>query len=385
MTRIFRGVQNRSLASLPGLAGILVALLFHAAALPAQDSPKLVINDDCQVFDIASNNSIVYAVPHLKRIRRLVLERDDISVATPTGRIRQIVDADRFLPPTPPAGYVVNSLSWSPDGRRIAASMTLQQAPPGFTMDKKEAKKQGNMDDNEENTPILPKGGGKAIALLEEDGREIKVADSKTQFIEGGVDATWLADGKTAVYLTGGPPWAISRVQPEDGKTSVLFEGYKFDAVVWDAKRNQAFAIGDLSLRGQQTLVKLDLLHEFVTEIARVKNYQGSLTVSPSGSKVGFFVDGDTVEVIDVLHPDQPLRMRVGYVRFGWGREERHILLKRGPEERSNILLWVGLYDGTFKSVLHGLVYHDFEIAPDGQTLAITEPGKRVLKVYPLE
>jgi hypothetical protein len=385
VTRIFRGAQNRWLASLPALPGILAVLLFHAAALSAQDNPKLIINDDCQVFDIAANNSIVYAVPHLKRIRRLVLERDDISVATPAGRTRQILDADKFLPPTPPAGFVVNSLSWSPDGRRIAVSLTLQQAPAGFTMDKKQAKKQGNMDDNEENTPILPRGGGKAIALLEEDGREIKVANSKTRFIEGGVDATWLADGKTAVYLTGGPPWSISRVQPDDGKTSVLFEGHKFDAVVWDAKRNQAFAIGDLSLRGQQTLVKLDLLHEFVTEIARVKNYQGSLTVSPSGDKVGYFVDGDTVEVIDVLHPDQPLQMRVGYGRFGWGREERHILLKRGPEERSNILLWVGLYDGTFKSVLHGLVYHDFEIAPDGQTLAITDPGKRVLKVYPLE
>jgi hypothetical protein len=385
VTGIFRGAQNRWLASLPALPGILAVLLFHAAALSAQDNPKLIINDDCQVFDIAANNSIVYAVPHLKRIRRLVLERDDISVATPAGRTRQILDADKFLPPAPPAGFVVNSLSWSPDGRRIAVSLTLQQAPAGFTMDKKQAKKQGNMDDNEENTPILPRGGGKAIALLEEDGREIKVANSKTQFIEGGVDATWLADGKTAVYLTGGPPWSISRVQPDDGKTSVLFEGHKFDAVVWDAKRNQAFAIGDLSLRGQQTLVKLDLLHEFVTEIARVKNYQGSLTVSPSGDKVGYFVDGDTVEVIDVLHPDQPLQMRVGYGRFGWGREERHILLKRGPEERSNILLWVGLYDGTFKSVLHGLVYHDFEIAPDGQTLAITDPGKRVLKVYPLE
>jgi hypothetical protein len=385
VTRIFRGAQNRWLASLAALPGILAVLLFHAVALPAQDNPKLVINDDCQVFDIASNNSIVYAVPHLKRIRRLVLERDDISVAIPPGKTRQIVDADKFLPPTPPAGFVVNSLSWSPDGRRIAVSLTLQQAPAGFTMDKKQAKKQGNMDDNDQNTPILPRGGGKAIALLEEDGREIKVANSKTQFIEGGVDATWLADGKTAVYLTGGPPWSISRVQPDDGKTSVLFEGHKFDAVVWDAKRDQAFAIGDLSLRGQQTLVKLDLLHEFVTEIARVKNYQGSLTVSPSGDKVGYFVDGDTVEVIDVLHPDQPLQMRVGYGRFGWGREERHILLKRGPEERSNILLWVGLYDGTFKSVLHGLVYHDFEIAPDGQTLAITDPGKRVLKVYPLE
>lgn len=385
MTRIFRGARNRRLSSLLGLPAVVAGLLLNAAASPAQDNPKFVINEDCQVFDIASNNSIVYAVPHLKRIRRLVLERDDISVATPPGRTRQIVDADKFLPPTPPAGFVVNSLSWSPDGRRIAVSMTLQQAPPGFTMDKKEAKKRGNMDDAEDNAPILAKGGGKAIALLEEDGREIKVANSKTRFIEGGVYATWLADGKTVVYLTGGPPWAISRVQPDDGKSSVLFEGHKFDAVVWDAKRNQAFAIGDLSLRGQQTLVKLDLLHEFVTEIAHVKNYQGSLTVSPSGNKVGYFVDGDTVEVIDLLHPDQPLRMRVGYGRFGWGREERHILLKRGPEERSNILLWVGLYDGTFKSVLHGLVYHDFEIAPDGQTIAITEPGKRVLKVYPLE
>ena len=385
MTRRLRGAENRRLSSLLGLPAILAALLFYATALPAQDNPKFVINDDCQVFDIASNNFIAYAVPHLKRIRRLVLERDDIAVADPSGRIRQIVDADKFLPPTPPAGFVVNSLSWSPDGRRIAVSMTLQQAPAGFTMDKKEAKKRGNMDDNEENTPIMPRGGGKAIALLENDGREIKVANSKTRFIEGGVYATWLADGKTAVYLTGGPPWTISRVQPEDGKTSVLFEGHKFDAVVWDAKRNQAFAIGDLSLRGEQTLVRLDLVHEFVTEIARVKNYQGSLTVAPSGDKVGFFVDGDSVEVIDTRDPSQTVRIRVGYGRFGWDREERHILLKRGPEERSNILLWVGLYDGTFKSVLHDLEFHDFEIAPDGRTLAVTDPGKRILKVYPLE
>lgn len=385
MKRSFCGAKNPRLSSLPALPVILAVLLFDPAALPAQDNPKLVINDDCQVFDIAANNSIAYAVPHLKRIRRLILERDDISVADPSGRIRHILDADRFLEPTPPSGFVVNSLSWSPDGRRIAVSMTLQQAPAGFTMDKKEAKKRGNMDDNEDNAPILPRGGGKAIALLEDDGREIKVANSKTRFIEGGVDATWLADGKTAVYLTGGPPWAISRVEPEDGKVSVLFEGHKFDAVVWDAKRNQAFAIGDLSLRGQQTLVKLDLLHEFVTEIARVKNYQGSLTVSPEGDKVGYFEDGDTVDVINVQQPSEPLQMRVGYGRFGWGREERRILLKRGPEERSNILLWVGLYDGTFKAVLHGLEFHDFEIAPDGETLAVTDPGKRILKVYTLE
>jgi len=47
--------------------------------------------------------------------------------------------------------------------------------------------------------------------------------------------------------------------------------------------------------------------------------------------------------------------------------------------------LWVGLYDGSFNSILHDLQFHDFQIAPDGQTIAVTIPGKRVLKVYPLQ
>jgi dipeptidyl aminopeptidase/acylaminoacyl peptidase len=383
--RILRRAGSCHFPSLLAPAAILAILMSHSGVLLAQDNPKFVINDDCQVFDIAPNNAIVYAVPHLKRIRRLVLERDDISIAIPPGKERRIVDPDKFLPPAPPSGFVVNSLSWSPDGRRVAVSMTLQQAPAGFTTDKKEAKKRGNMDDAEENSPIFPAGGGKAIALLEDDGREIKVAGSKTRFIEGAVDAAWLADSSTVIYLTGGPPWAISRVRPEEGKDVTLFEGHKFDAVVWDSKRNQAFAIGDLSLRGQQTLLRLDLLHETVTEIARVKNYQGSLTVSPSGDKVGFFEDGDTVDIIDTVHPSQPLRVRTGYGRFGWSRDQRRILLKRGPEDRSNILLWVGLYDERFTPILHGLEFHDFEIAPDGETIAVTEPGKRVLKLYPLE
>ena len=37
----------------------------------------------------------------------------------------------------------------------------------------------------------------------------------------------------------------------------------------------------------------------------------------------------NTVDVIDLAHPDSPLRMRVGYGRFGWGREERRIAEER--------------------------------------------------------
>jgi hypothetical protein len=77
--------------------------------------------------------------------------------------------------------------------------------------------------------------------------------------------------------------------------------------------------------------------------------------------------------------------VRAGFGRFAWSRDERRVLLKRGPDDRSNILLWVGLHDDTFASILHDLQFHDFEIAPDGQTIAVTIPGKRVLKVYSLQ
>lgn len=360
-----------------------MATLFfvHLQAANAQDNPKLLIDEDCQAFDIAPNNAIVYAVPHLKRVKRLLIERDDISIAEGPGKIKKIVEADKFMPFPPPAGYVVNSLAWSPDSTKIAVNMTLQAAPPGY-----ENKKAGAEDDRDEDTPLPGVGNGRALALLDDDGHEIKVAGSKTRFIEGAVDGAWLADGKTVVYLTGGAPYSIVRVRPDDGKAVTLFEGHTFNALVWDTKNNRAFALGDnLSLHGHQALVQLDLVHETVREIAGVENYQGSLSLSPSGKKIGFFEDGDTIDVIDVANPSKTLRVSAGFGRFAWAPDDRRVLLKRGPDDRSNILLWVGLYDESFRSILHDLQFSNFEISPDGLSIAVTIPGKRALKVYPLQ
>jgi len=376
----------RIAATLASVA-IIAAVLLRPAPLLAQDTPKFIIDEDCQAFDIAPDSSIVYAVSHIKGVKRLVIEHDDIWVASGAGKTRKIVEADKFMPIPPPQGFRVDSLAWSPDSQRIAMNMTLQLPPPGWN--DKNNKKKGDLDDsNDENLPPLAGiGGGRALALLDADGHEIKVAGSKTRFIEGALNGTWLAEGVSVVYLTGGPPYTITRVRPSDGQSTVLFGGHTFNMVIWDAKRNRAFAVGDnLSLHGHLTLVQLDLLHETVTEISEIDNYQSSLSLSPSGTKIGYFEDGDTIDVIDLLHPtDKPLRVRTGFGRFGWSRDEKHVLLKRGPDERSNILLWVGLYDGTFASILHDLQFHDFEIAPDGQTIAVTIPGKRVLKVYPLQ
>ncbi len=364
---------------------IIAAALLRPAPLLAQDNPKFIIDEDCQAFDIAPDNSIVYAVSHIKGVKRLVIEHDDIWVASGPGKARKIVEAEKFMPIPPPQGFRVDSLAWSPDSQRIAMNMTLQLPPPGW--DDKNNKKKGDLDDSENEPPLAGIGGGRALALLGADGHEIKVAGSKTRFIEGAVDGTWLGDGTSVVYLTGGPPYTITRVRPSDGQSTVLFGGHSFNMVIWDAKRNRAFAVGDnLSLHGHLTLVQLDLLKETVTEIAEIDNYQSSLSLSPSGTKIGYFEDGDTIDVIDLLHPtDAALRVRVGFGRFGWSRDEKRILLKRGPFDRSNILMWVGLYDGTFASILHDLQFHDFEIAPDGQTIAVTIPGKRVLKIYALQ
>lgn len=401
MTRKRRGVKEifseiyrharRRFPALPGMrAAALLSMLAAAAILSlgvpparAQDKPKMVIDDDCQAFDISTNNEILFAVPKLKRIKKLIIERDEIDVATGSGRGKRIVDVDKFMPEQlPGGGYVVNTLAWGPDGKHIAASITLQEPPPDYHP---HVNKKGE-EDRSDDADVFSVGGRKVVALFDNDGNEIKVAGSKDRFIQDATNATWLADGQTVVYLSLAPPYTITRVRPSDGQTTQLFEGHTFDNVIWDAPRNRAFAVSaNLSLRGRLTVEALDLLRESVTEIATIDNYNGSLAVSKSGKKIGFFEDGDTIEVIDIANPSKSVTVNAGLGVFEWGSDDRRVLLKRGPPDESNDLVWVGLDDDSFTPALHDLEFHNFQIAPDGQSLAVTVPGKRVLKLYSLE
>jgi len=55
----------RIAATLASVA-IIAAVLLRPALLLAQDTPKFIIDEDCQAFDIAPDNSIVYAVSHIE-------------------------------------------------------------------------------------------------------------------------------------------------------------------------------------------------------------------------------------------------------------------------------------------------------------------------------
>jgi dipeptidyl aminopeptidase/acylaminoacyl peptidase len=348
---------------LAAVAALAAGFILAPLAMLAQEKPLVTIEQDCRTFAIAPDNRIVYAVPRMKRIKKLIIERDEIWIASPKGGQKQIVDVNKFMPVPPPSSYMVDSLAWSPDGQRIAVNMTTQ--------------KPASVDE--------PASGGKAVALLDDKGGEIKVQGLSTRFIENASHATWLADGATVVYTTPTRPYQIFRVNPAKGGARALFEGSTFEAVAWDAERNQAFAVSEnLSIHGRQTLVQLDLVHETVKEIARMDAYQGELIVSPSGKKIAYFSDGDVLEVIDLADPSRPVHRPAGVGEIVWGPDERRVLLKRGPDEETGDIVWVGIYDGSFVPALHGLGYHAFEIAPDGETIAVTEPGKNVLKLYPL-
>jgi len=344
-------------------AALPFAFFLLAPAARPQDKPIMEISRDCEAFAISSNSKIVCAVPRLKRVKKVIIQRADVWVAT-EGKDKLIVEGEKFMPVPPPQSYVVNSFAWSPDGSRIVMNMTTQKP----STDEESA------------------SGGRAIALLDEEGHEIKVEGSKTRFIEEAANGTFLGDNVTVAYLTGAGPYKIGRVSVVTGQSSTLFEGHTFDTVVWDAARNQAFALSqNLSVSGRLGLFQLDLMHEGIREVTRIEAYQAGLNLSPSGKRIAFFTDGDALEVHDLANPSKPTRVRVGMGVFGWSHDESHILLKRGPPDKSGELIWVGLYDGTFVPALHGLEYHDFAISPDGESIAVTEPGKEVLRVYSLQ
>lgn len=368
------------------LAAVCLLIVFLAARAFAQQTPSLTIDEDCTTFAIAPNNTIAYSTARLKNFDKVLIERDEVWLSSPKGKMRRILDPDKFMPVPPPSTYIIQSMSWSPDSQRLVLSMLAKQYP---WSPKVKGKKRGDLDDDDidntydDNAPsTVSSSSGNVLALLDQDGHEIKVAGLKTRFIQGALSGTWLADGKTLVYLNGSGQ--IVRLTPEDGKSSTLYDEKHFSAVAWDAPRNRAFAAGE-GATGRLTLLQLGLLDETVTEIAHLDDIEGSLTVSPTGDMIGYYRDGDTIEVRSLANPSKPVRVRAGPGRFEFDRDDRRILLKRGPQDKSNDLVWVRLDDDDFAPILHDLVYHDFHIAPDGRSVGVIAVGRGLLKIYPLE
>ena len=364
----------------------LILFLGLAAPTSAQENPTLTVDETCMAFAYAPDGRIAYAVKRILTTKKLDMERDDIWVLGTNGKRRRIVNGEKLIQGPPgfhgvvPFSYAVQSLRWSPDGTRLTVEMLTSEMI-------------NDRGDTREGTLAL---------LLDENGKEIKITGADSAIPEA-INAAWLGDGVTVVFLKEAVKpkllYSIVSVRPVSGRGGVLFADHFFAAAAWNAKQNTGVAIErDRSLSGPPRLVALDLLKEDRRELATLDGYVGGLSLSPSGAKLAYFRDHQTLELRERAKPERVAQVRVAYGSYQWARDERRILLKRGLERRSGDLVWVALppmesprasaaaaVEAELRPALHGLTFRDFELSPDGRFLAVMQPGKRNLLVYPVQ
>lgn len=363
------GSHRFSRIALPFLLGTICFAFLFAAGAQAQLKPLATITLDCRAFAISSDGLTACVVFHQLGFKKYTIERDNIwTVTDDNKKRREIVDGVRLVQTDIPFSFAIRRIAFSPSGQLMTLQMTIAETNgPGDSMQE-----------------------SKLVDLMNIQGKEVPVAGTKTSVIENAIQANWLSDDKTVVYLLPSDEsdllYQIGLTHPAQGKGSVIFNGHLFTAVEWDPSRNSAIAIErDKDFDAPIKLVRLDLIHQTDTPLVDLTAYLGKLTLSPSGDKVAYFVDGDTLEVRDLSHPQTPVTVRCAYGTFAWGPDENRILLKRGPEKQSSDLVWVSIPNGDLTPILHDLIFGSFALSPDGHLIAVTEPGSNHVEVYPLK
>jgi dipeptidyl aminopeptidase/acylaminoacyl peptidase len=377
-----------------------VAILLSAPFLPAQEKLSFRIDDEVTRFAFSGDGRIAYAVRHVFSEKKIQLQRDDIWIADRDGKKRRILQGEKFVHGAGPFSYLVRELRWSPDNTKLAVELATSEMinEDGETRE------------------------GMMTLLLDDSGTEIQIAGNDG-LIPGATNAAWLADGVTVVYLTpaqsGAPPQWSERL-PNDGKLFMTnrvrvtgeadktnFRSEIVSAVAWNAFKSSGVAIrhNHISAPLPNTpadvlpahLYALDLIKEKVRELATLDGYAGGLSISPSGDKVAYWVGKEQLEVSDVAS-NRITRVRVVLGILGWAGDEKRVLVKQGAASKSGSLVWISLpqfvtvADGnppttqivSLQSILHDLEFRQFDISPDGKSLAVVEPGRRNLLVYSL-
>jgi dipeptidyl aminopeptidase/acylaminoacyl peptidase len=363
----------------------LVALFgcFGLAPGRAQDLDKPVqnIDEDITAFAYAPDGRIAYAVNRPFKTKQYDLEHDDIWIQDANGKRRRIFIGEKFQRGAAPFTYNVNSFRWSPNGHLLLAELfTASVDETGKTVD---------------STMTL---------VLDESGKEVHLGSSDN-VIKDAADASWLMDNATIVYfsevLKPRLLFSFHYVNRAGGPPGPVFEGRTFLGFVPVPGSNMAYAVErDRNLAGPPRLQRLELLAQEDHEVATLDGYEAGLSLSPSGSKIAYYIDREVLEVREVANPGRMARVRAGFGVFRWAPDETRILLKRSVEKKSGDLVWIHLpplteivagskdapvvTQPTPLAVLHGLTFREFAISPDGRFLAVVAIGRRNLAVYPL-
>lgn len=373
------------------LAVALVGSFLFVREARGQASPLQTIEQEVVAMAYAPDGRLVYAVRRIIRGRRIEQRRDDIFLLAGEEKPKRIVDGERLVRSGLPFSYAVQSIRWSPDGTRLTVEL-LAAVIPGKSLEE--------MNLNFERGVIEEFA---MTVLLDQAGKEIKIQGGDS-VIPRAINATWLADGVTVAFVTERekPSLLLSMgtVRPAGGRGGGIFDNSAFSAVAWDSRRNIGVAVErDPALRAKPRLVLLDILKQTSRELAELDAYLGQVSISPSGARVAYFRDYETMEIRDIADPRKISRVKVAYGDYAWGADDETILMKRALERKKGDLYWIRVpapaplpasgapepADAKAHSILSGLGFRDFALSADGKRVAVTEPGKRNLLIYSLE
>jgi hypothetical protein len=365
-------------ALLCGYAAVCMPIFTSAQGL---EKPAQNIDDDITAFAFAPDGKVVYSVHRGFKTKKYDLEHDDIWVQDSGGRRRRIFVGEKFTQGDAIFTYSVNSFRWSPNGHRILAELFMA------TIDES-----GKPTDSTE------------TLVLEDTGKEVKGAGNE-RVIKDADNATWLLDNSTVIFLTEVVKpkvlFSFHYLPLSGGPPGPVFEGRTFLDAVPVPRTNTALAVErDRNMTGPPRLQRLELLGQDDHELATLEGYVGGLSLSPSSSKIAYYVDKEVLEIRDLNDLNKVARVRIGLGVFHWAPDETRILLKRSVEKKSGDLVWIDLpplvahQPGPSEAIpvaqpapeplFRGNVIRDFAISPDGRSLGVIPPGRRNLSIYPL-
>ena len=342
------------------------------------EKPVTSIDEDITAFAFAGDGRIVYGVNRPFKTKQYDLEHDDVWVQEAGGKKRRIFVGEKFQRGAAAFTYSVNSFRWSPNGHLILAEL--------FTTTVDES--------------------GKAVdapmtLVLDESGKEVKMGEDNV--IKNASKPTWLQDNATVIYFAEvlKPKVLFSfHYTNRAGAPGLVFEGRTFlDAVPVPGSNTDYAVERDKNMSGPPRLQKLEMLAQEDKEIATLDGFEGGLALSPSGTKIAYYLDKEVIEVRDLTAPNKIARIRAGFGVFRWAPDETRLLLKRSVEKKSGDLVWIAIpplvaHSGdttnievaqpTPVPILRGLTFREFAISPDGKNIGVIAPGRRNLAVYPL-
>jgi len=342
------------------------------------DKPVTNIDEDITAFAYAPNGNVVFSVRRMFKTKKYDLQRDDIWLLDSGGKRKRLLEGQKFTHEDKLFTYQVESFTWSPNAHIIAVQL--------FT------------------TTMDPDAGARedahALLLLDDSGRELHPS-GKDPLVMQAQNPLWLRDNQTLVYLNNEDTpqglYSMQYLNISSGPAGKAFEGRTFEGASRISGSNAAIAVErNRNFDGPARLQRLDLLAQDDKEVATLDAYAGGILVSPSGTRVAYFLDKEVLEIRDLTAPVRIARMRIGLGVLQWSHDESQIYLKRTIEKKSADLVTfrvpelraypphseVPVLEPEPRMLLHGLTVREYSLSPDGRFLAVVLPGKRNLQIF---